>query len=449
MNIISNDCTAGFIYKNINMQYMNPFIWTSIDINNFIKLIENYDSINFLNITNIQLINNNSKISIQNELCPTITIDNKINIYFFHHFQKENTHSELNTNKRYIYDENIIEYVKKIYYNRIQRMCEHPVFIWSDTDYKWYGENLEKLNNIKTNYKIIVYTNKSIDFKNENIIVKKKIYNQNLIEKNAIELSSLFKKTLIYTCCDEKYSHFIPLFCAALLYSNENIDIEIGVSISKLTNNEELAINYLRNKYKNSQILIRYNMFKVDYNKSKVKQAIYNDKEMMINSVRFVSEPLIKNTYTYISDIDIISFEKNFYNIHIKNMDKNNLVYDNIVRKNTNRLSGLHFVKTKYHYPINYKNLNTEINDEQLLFEISKNKYTINNNLIFRPVHGIHMSLNRNITTINNIPGWNADKWKNHWQNFTHTDIYNEIYKSFDKFIIELIEKLEEYYANI
>ena len=46
------------------------------------------------------------------------------------------------------------------------------------------------------------------------------------------------ERTLIYTCCDEKYSHFIPLFCAALLYSNDNIDIEIGVSNSNLTNKE-------------------------------------------------------------------------------------------------------------------------------------------------------------------------------------------------------------------
>ena len=57
MNIISNDCTAGFIYKEINEEFKNPFIWTSIDIDNFIKLIENYDTLNFNNISiNIPVI---------------------------------------------------------------------------------------------------------------------------------------------------------------------------------------------------------------------------------------------------------------------------------------------------------------------------------------------------------------------------------------------------------
>ena len=248
-------------------------------------------------------------------------------------------------------------------------------------------------------------------------------------------------RTLIYTCCDEKYSHFIPLFCAALLYSNDNIDIEIGVSISKLTNEEELALEYLKNKFKDSQILIRYNMFTVYYNKSNTNQAIYEGNEMMINSIRFVSEPIIKDTYTYISDIDIISLEHNFSNIHINEMNKNNLVYDNIVRKNT--------VKTKYQYPLNYKNLKTDINDEQLLLNICKDKYMINRELTFRPVHGIHMSLNRNITITENIPGWGADKWKYKWKQFISTDIYKTIEKSFSSMIKELIENLNNYYETI
>ena len=254
-------------------------------------------------------------------------------------------------------------------------------------------------------------------------------------------------RTLIYTCCDEKYSHFIPLFCAALLYSNDNIDIEIGISNSKLTDEEEYALKYLRNKFKDSQILIKYNMFTVDYNKSTTEQALFNGKEMMINSIRFVSEPIIKDTYTYISDIDIISLEHNFFTIHINEMNKNNLVYDNIVRQNTNRLSGLHFVITKYQYPINYAELETNINDEQLLLNICKDKYPINKELIFRPVHGIHMSLNRNISKLDNIPGWGADKWKTDWCKFINTNIYKNIKKSFSPMIYELVEMLNNYYC--
>ena len=84
MNIISNDCTASFIYKEINEEFKNPFIWTSIDIDNFIKLIENYDTLNFNNIS-IKLELNTSEISKKKKKCPIITIDNKVDIHYFHH----------------------------------------------------------------------------------------------------------------------------------------------------------------------------------------------------------------------------------------------------------------------------------------------------------------------------------------------------------------------------
>ena len=140
MNIISNDCTAGFIYKEINEEFKNPFIWTSIDIDNFIKLIENYDTLNFNNIS-IKLELNTSKIGVQNEKCPIITIDNKVDIHYFHHFQKEGTHPELNTEERYIYDEDIINYVKQIYFSvpfsktdrlseSINSLCSFPKFLF-------------------------------------------------------------------------------------------------------------------------------------------------------------------------------------------------------------------------------------------------------------------------------------------------------------------------------
>lgn len=52
MNIISNNCLGGFIYRDIlHVKYPNPFIWTAItDHNMFLKFCENFDSINFENI---------------------------------------------------------------------------------------------------------------------------------------------------------------------------------------------------------------------------------------------------------------------------------------------------------------------------------------------------------------------------------------------------------------
>lgn len=256
-------------------------------------------------------------------------------------------------------------------------------------------------------------------------------------------------RTLIYTCCDEKYSHFIPLFCAALLWSNENIDIEIGVSNKSLTENEEKALTFLRKEYPNSKILIKYNMFDVDYNKPNIVQATYNQKEMMINTVRFVSEPIIKDTYTYISDIDIINFDKNFYDIHIKNMNENNTFYSNVVRPNSFRMTGLHFVKTAEYYPVNINDIELNKLDEQVLYDImNKTKY-ICNSLCIRPVHGIHMSPSRNDPAGIDGLGWGARRYKDEWNKFKESKIYKNILFSFDSLIIELIKKLENYYNSL
>ena len=445
MNIISNDCTAGFIYREINEEFKNPFIWTSIDIDNFIKLIENYDTLNFNNIS-IKLELNTSKISVQNEKYPIITIDNKVDIHYFHYFQKEGTHSELNTEKRYIYDEDIINYVKQIYFSRISRMTESPIFIWSNfEEYSWYNsKDIEKLKNVSTKYKLIIYSNSSIKNFSKDILIIKKPFSENLVEKNAISLSDYFKRTLIYTCCDEKYSHFIPLFCAALLYSNKNIDIEIGTSVNKLTDSEENALIYLRKVFPNSKILIKYNYFKVVNN-----IAIYNNNKMFINTVRFISEPIIKDYYTYISDIDLIMFDKNFYVHHIKILKDNNIIYDNIVRKNNpTHLSGLHFCITEKWYPLNLTNIDYKINDEEVLMNIAKNKTSINHELVLRPQHGIHMSFNRPEVKAGKIIGWGAEPYKIIWNEFINTEIYKTIELSFHNIIIDQINKLNKFYKN-
>ena len=445
MNIISNDCTAGFIYREINEEFKNPFIWTSIDIDNFIKLIENYDTLNFNNIS-IKLELNTSKISVQNEKYPIITIDNKVDIHYFHHFQKEGTHSELNTEERYIYDEDIINYVKQIYFSRISRMTESPIFIWSNfEEYSWYNsKDIEKLKNVSTKYKLIIYSNSSIKNFSKDILIIKKPFSENLVEKNAISLSDYFKRTLIYTCCDEKYSHFIPLFCAALLYSNKNIDIEIGTSVNKLTDSEENALIYLRKVFPNSKILIKYNYFKVVNN-----IAIYNNNKMFINTVRFISEPIIKDYYTYISDIDLIMFDKNFYVHHIKILKDNNIIYDNIVRKNNpTHLSGLHFCITEKWYPLNLTNIDYKINDEEVLMNIAKNKTSINHELVLRPQHGIHMSFNRPEVKAGKIIGWGAEPYKIIWNEFINTEIYKTIELSFHNIIIDQINKLNKFYKN-
>jgi uncharacterized protein (DUF1919 family) len=51
MNIISNNCFGGYIYKNVlKEQYSTPFIWNRIYNNDLITLLKNFNKINFNNI---------------------------------------------------------------------------------------------------------------------------------------------------------------------------------------------------------------------------------------------------------------------------------------------------------------------------------------------------------------------------------------------------------------
>jgi len=52
MNIITNNCLGGFIYRDIlKIEYQNPFIWTSINHESLLSIIDNYENINFLNVS--------------------------------------------------------------------------------------------------------------------------------------------------------------------------------------------------------------------------------------------------------------------------------------------------------------------------------------------------------------------------------------------------------------
>jgi hypothetical protein len=102
------------------------------------------------------------------------------------------------------------------------------------------------------------------------------------------------------------------------------------------------------------------------------------------------------------------------------------LPYSNVVRANSKKLTGLHLADYSTHYPLGrIDDLVSDIfNDEELLYAIVQRKgalydmqqrnsllagKTINDlgNVPFRPVHGIHMSVNRLPLSFNDDrPGW-------------------------------------------
>ena len=141
-NIISNNCVAGRYYELCKQQFPNQFMWNLIKLSDFIKIIKNYDNIDF---NNIQLLftNNEMHKDHSNDKCSTIIL-NDINtkVYFIHHHYCEDHKSKkvnrINCNVEYeITGYDILTYIKNKWITRLRRNIKNnikPIFVYCDTD---------------------------------------------------------------------------------------------------------------------------------------------------------------------------------------------------------------------------------------------------------------------------------------------------------------------------
>lgn len=258
-------------------------------------------------------------------------------------------------------------------------------------------------------------------------------------------------RTLVYSCVDKDYAHWIPLFCLGMLHNNSDIDIEIGME-GTLCDDDHQSIEYLKNRFPKSTIKINENLFVRDGN-----YAVIEGKKCMFNTVRFITTPSIRDEYLYIGDIDIICLERDIFSKHIDFIKKESMwraeeiCYSNMVRKTTNppRLTGLHFSVYDCYYPLpNLEGIDMLRNDEQILTEILIRKgVKLNYSAAWRPTHGIHFSKNRpSVKGTDKVPGWNADSYKNLWFEFIDTEEYKFIIERTNENIIEMIDKLNNFY---
>lgn len=210
----------------------------------------------------------------------------------------------------------------------------------------------------------------------------------------------------------------------------------------KLTKNEEKAIDFIRKKYYYSKIIIKYNTF--------IKNStgtFYNNNKVETGSVRFLSQPSIRNKYIYITDVDIFFLEKNFYLYLIDDMIRRKSCYSNIVRKNSKNFGGLHFILYNKYYPIP-KLDNYNIYQEHLLYHIMlKKNISIDYKTQYRPVFGVHASPNRPEVKSGKIVGWGSEKYKGKWINYCKSDDFKNIYPLLDEYVKKKIKMLNTYYG--
>jgi len=247
-------------------------------------------------------------------------------------------------------------------------------------------------------------------------------------------------KLNIFTCCNNEYRNFIPIFILSNLYHNKDSFVEICTdSLSDI--DIKNSLHYLYSLYPN-----KFLVHKVSFG------------EIIPNTVRFITTPKLKTDYVYISDIDIITLEGGICELHLEHMKNENIPYSNIVRpykdnQGYKRLTGLHFTPYDNYYPIpNYNDLisgNTYTRnfDEAFLYELVKKRFNnINEKTQWRPVHGIHVSPNRQPST--DGADWQMNKWEREWGEFRNSKEFLGLEPLLTNYIKEKILIIDRFYED-
>ena len=247
---------------------------------------------------------------------------------------------------------------------------------------------------------------------------------------------------LFFTAVDNGYEDFLPLYIYFANKYNENSSFEF--LIKNLSNNFINLIKNFQNKFKIKNILLRN----------------FND-NIRADSLRWLEEPLTKCNYTYIGDVDIF-INENILPFHLSEMKKYNTIYDNKIRLNNNNfMSGLHFIKSDEWYKatknvrikyFNFYSTNKNTYNELLLkLIINESKINILNNLkentFNRPIHGLHISLNR--IPFTTAMGFQTDLYKKMIINdFFKTDDWKIMQSFLSEKMINILNTCNEYVKN-
>lgn len=198
MNIICNNCVGARLYEVQHKQFVNPFTWCEIPIDDFIRLIENFDSIKLITDAIFSI----EKYGRYDYESVNVTLPFNIQCHFVHYI-KDKTYSypgkdESNTNIRY---NDILAYAKETWIKRSLRISETPIFMYSfnylQPNSEQYNETLEKLINININKEIWILTHKSLNIKCDKNNIK--IFNlpDNVFEFNGTILANKLSEYII------------------------------------------------------------------------------------------------------------------------------------------------------------------------------------------------------------------------------------------------------------
>lgn len=197
-NIICNNCIGARLYEVSREQFPNPFMWSAIQCDDFVKLINLWDTLNLSDVKfNLEKYKSNEHTSV------LVKIQNEINIHFVHYIKDDNKKTptkELSTNILY-YD--IINYTRKKWFDRLERIITPPTFLYpfnyaNKSDINQYKKDLLKILSTKTDKPIIILIHKHLNLKYNTTARNIKIIecDDKIMDLNGSKLALSVKKIL-------------------------------------------------------------------------------------------------------------------------------------------------------------------------------------------------------------------------------------------------------------
>jgi len=161
-NLISNSCVGAFLYYRNKQVFDNPFMWTKIEIEDYISLIKNFDTIDFNNIDfSFEHMIVHGKVSPYKSVVGYL--DNKVKLHYMHYIKSKSYDNPTRLGGMNIYGNNIMEYAREKYFIRLSRMNRSPTFLCNlkVRDDEKYQRYITGLLEIETNHPLYILTYKS------------------------------------------------------------------------------------------------------------------------------------------------------------------------------------------------------------------------------------------------------------------------------------------------
>jgi hypothetical protein len=139
--------------------------------------------------------------------------------------------------------------------------------------------------------------------------------------------------------------------------------------------------------------------------------------------------------------------------VHHEYMKELKLPYSNVIRPHSQRLTGLHVVRTKHYFETVTQRAMTEalraygkIGDEQFLYRLMQDRLGLPKKVVPRPVHGIHISPQRPIMASKGVH-WGVAPHQDRYREMTQTKAWQDMLPLFHHTFQTKIKKLEHYIA--